>query len=229
MLQVLIGSGIAFISAVCGWFISHRWQLKNYRLAVDAERARWNQAVQGWATEVVEAMTRVHAHFEHLDHQEAIANSEELATELSVLVDQGRLYFPNVLRDCYGDEKQQSRQGYRSAMLDPLVAAIAVIRGAEPEFDVPDPKGKYGQNRNSKALRLYLNAFLSLIERVLLVEDFHQKLICRLRASGDLKGARELEHLLCPTVESGPVPPGHKYWLGQESGPQIPSEDVVLK
>jgi len=229
VLQVLIGSGIAFISAVCGWFISHRWQQRNYRLAVDADRGRLNQSVEKWATEVVGVMNRMYAHFEHSSHQEAIERSRELVLSLSILVDQGRLYFPNVMRGVYGEEKQQSRQGYRSALLDPLVAAIEVSRGVQPEFDLPDTKKKYGSNRNSKALRLYLNAFLSLVERVLLVEVSHQKLVARLTEVGDREEAQQLKRLLCPEPGSGPVPPGHRYWLGQESGPQIPSESVIFK
>lgn len=229
VLQVLIGSGIAFLSAICGWFISYRWQLRNYRLAVDADRARWNQGVERWAAEVIDVMTRMHAHFDHFDHQEAIEKSKELATSLSVLVDQGRLYFPNVMRDLYGEEKQQSRQGYRSAVLDPLVAAVKVSQGVQPEFDLPDIKRKYGDNRNSKALRLYLNAFLSLVERVLLVEASHQKLVARLSEVGNREEAQQLQRLLCPPTSSGAVPSGHRYWLGQESGRQIPSDSVILK
>ena len=229
MFQVVIGSGIALISAICGWLISHRWQLRNYRLAVDADRALWNQGIARWAAEVIGVMTRIYTHFENLDHQEAIEKSGDLAISLSVLVDQGRLYFPNVMRDSYGEQKQQSRQGYRSALLDPLVAAIKVAQGVQPEFDLPDTRKKYGDNRNSKALRLYLNAFLSLVERVLLVEASHQKLVARLSEVGDREEARQLQRLLCPAAGSGPVPPGHRYWLGQESGPQIPSESVIFK
>lgn len=228
MLQVLIGSGIAFISAICGWWISHRWQVRNYRLAVDTDRARWNQGVQNWAAEVIDVVIRMHAHFEHLDYQEAVEKSWDLSVSLSVLVDQGRLFFPNVMRSSYGEEKQQSRQGYRNAVLDPLVAAVEVARGTKPEFDLPDPKGKYGNNRSSKALRLYLNAFLSLVERVLLVDTSHQKLVSRLSEVGDREEAQRLQRLLCPASD-GPVPPGHRYWLGQESGPQVPSESAIFK
>ncbi|CAM3952837.1 hypothetical protein VRRI112168_07665 [Vreelandella rituensis] len=229
MLEVLIGSGIAFLAALCGWLLSHYWQARSYRLAVASDRAQWNAGVEEWAGRVIDTMVRMHTHFDRLNHPEAIAQSSELAISLSILVDQGRLYFPNVMRDRYGEEKQESRQGYRSAVLDPLVAAVWIARGTEPEFDVPDPKGKYGTNRNARALRLYLNAFLSLIERVLLVRSSHQNLIARLEEIGDLEGSRRLRSFLCPENEGGPVPPGHRYWLGQESGPQIPSERAIFE
>lgn len=228
MLQGLIGSGVAFLLALCGWFLSHRWQKRNYRLAVDRDRAHWNAAVEEWAGLVIDKVIRIHAHFEHLDHSEAIAQSSELAISLSILVDQGRLYFPNVMRDQHGDKKQASRQGYRSAVLDPLVAAVRVAEGTEPEFDLPDPKGKFGKNRNSKALRLYLNAFLSLIEHVLLVQISHQNLIERLEDAGDMESSRRLRSFLCPEGGRGPIPPGHRYWLGQESGPHIPNENAIF-
>ena len=229
MTEVLIGSTIAFLSAVCGWFISHRWQAKNYRLAVDNERARWNAGVESWALQVVDVMVRMRSDFEQLSYSEAIAQSQELSLSLSVLIDQGRLYFPNVMRDVHGNSKQESRQGYRSAVLDPLVAAVKIAEGREPEFDLPDPNGKYGTNRNSKALRLYLNAFLSLIEYVLLVQASHEKLIARLREIGDHEGAQRLRSMLCPESGKGPMPPGHRYWLGEESGPQIPNESAIFK
>lgn len=229
MLEALIGSSIAFLSALFGWWLSYRWQARNYRLAVDNDRARWNASVEDWAGRVIDMMVRMHVRFDHLEYAEAVEQSSELAISLSVLVEQGRLFFPNVMRDRYGEEKQVSRQGYRSAVLDPLVAAVRIARGAEPEFDLPDPKGKYGTNRNAKALRLYLNAFLSLIERVLLVQSSHQNLMARLEETGDLESARRLRSFLCPEDDGGPVPPGHRYWLGQESGPQIPSERAVFE
>lgn len=131
MFEVLIGSGIAFVSAICGWLVSHRWQLRNYRLAVDADRARWNESVERWASDVVDSMIRIQAHFEQLQHQEAIEKSGEQAISLSVLVDQGRLHFPNVMRGAYGEGKQQSRQGYRSAVLDPLVGRLSDVGDRE--------------------------------------------------------------------------------------------------
>lgn len=227
MTNAVIVSGVAFLSAFCGWVLSHRWQKKQYRLAVSSERAQWNAGVRAWAADVVDVMIRLHAYFNKLEHKEAIERSAELAIALSVLVDRGRLYFPNVMRDQYGEDRQNSRQGYRSALLDPLVAAVKIAEGTRPEFDLPDPRGKFGVNRYSKALRLYLNAFLSLTERLLLVQDSHQELIERLRQTGDLTSAQRLERLLCPTGISE-EPPGHRYWLGQEGGPNIPNERRIL-
>ena len=135
MLEALIAAVVAIFSAACGWLLSHRWQSKAYRLAVDNERAQWNANVEQWACHVIDVMTQLHYQFDKLEHAKAVDESCELAIKLSILVDQGRLYFPNVMRDQHGTERQVARQGYRSAVLDPLVAAVKIATGEKPSFD----------------------------------------------------------------------------------------------
>ncbi|WP_339117795.1 hypothetical protein [Halomonas sp. BMC6] len=146
MLEVVVTAVVAIFSAACGWLLSHRWNAKAYRLAVDNERAQWNASVEQWACRVIDVMVHLHYTFDKFEHVKAIEESRTLAIELSILVDQGRLYFPNVMRDQHGVEKQVSRQGYRSALLDPLVAAVKIAEGTKPSFDALGLKEKYGTN-----------------------------------------------------------------------------------
>lgn len=227
MLEALIAAVVAVFSAACGWLLSHRWQSKAYRLAVDNERAQWNANVEQWACHVIDVMTQLHYQFEKLEHAKAVDESCELAIKLSILVDQGRLYFPNVMRDQHGTERQVARQGYRSAVLDPLVAAVKIAKGEKPNFDTMSLKEKYGSNQYSKALRVYQNAFLSLIESVLLVKKTHESLIERLVEVDDIANAAKLRSFLLPENGNGPIPPGEKYWLGKEGG--VPSERVIFE
>lgn len=227
MLEIVVTAVVAIFSAVCGWLLSHRWNSKAYRLAVDNERAQWNAGVEQWACRVIDVMVNLHSNFDKLEHAKAVEKSCALAIKLSILVDQGRLYFPNVMRDQHGLEKQVSRQGYRSALLDTLVASVKVAEGTKPSFDTAALKEKYGTNPHSKALRLYQNAFLTLIESVLLVKKTHESLIERLDETGDKANAKKLKSLLSPEGGNGPIPPGERYWLGQEAC--IPDEGVIFE
>lgn len=157
----------------------------------------------------------------------AVKESKELVIRLSILIDQGRLYFPNVMRDQYGMTKQSSRKGYRSAVLDPLVATVKIAKGVKPGFNALLLDEKYGVNEFSKAVRLYQNAFLSFVESVLLVKKAHENLIERLEDTQDIGNAKLLRSFLLPENGAGSIPPGEKYWLGEEG--DIPDERVVFE
>lgn len=159
---------------------------------------------------MIGVMVQLHSNFDKLEHAKAVEESHALAIQLSILVDQGRLYFPNVMRDQYGTERQVSRQGYRSAVLDPLVAGVKIAKGIAPSFDALSLKENYGTNQYSKALRLYQNAFLSLIESVLLVKNTHENLIERLEETTDIANAKKLRSLLSPANGNDPIPPPGK-------------------
>ena len=227
MLEVLITAIVAIFSAVLGWLLSHRWQSKTYRLSVDAERASWNANVERWACDVIDVMAHIHYRFDVLEHESAVKESKELVIRLSILIDQGRLYFPNVMRDQYGMTKQSSRKGYRSAVLDPLVATVKIAKGVKPSFNALLLNEKYGVNEFSKAVRLYQNAFLSFVESVLLVKKAHENLIERLEDTQDIGNAKLLRSFLLPENGAGSIPPGEKYWLGEEG--DIPDERVVFE
>lgn len=111
-------------------------------------------------------------------------------------------------------------------MLDLIVAAVKIAEGATPEFDLPDPNVKYRTNRFSKAIRLYLNVYLSLIERLLLIQKNNRELVRKVGQSGDQQRADWLERLLFPDDDNRPS--GHRYGLGQESAPNIPNEEVIF-
>lgn len=228
MINTLVVSGIALLSAAVGWLLSHRWQARSYRLAVTNNRMQWNQGVESWAQRVVETIVRLHTCFDRMDYEDAIKNSDELAITLSVLVEQGRLYFPNVMRDEYGQHKSMAKRGCRSAVLDPLVAAVKLAQGAELRVSPKAIEDRFGKNQHSKALQLYLNAFLSMIDYVLLIEASHKNLIARLIEANELDSAFKLRRLLCPE-KGDPEPSGHRYWLNPENKDGVPDEDRMFR
>lgn len=226
MIEVLVTAVVATFSAILGWLLSHYWQSKTYNLAVDNERAQWNADVEVWARNVVEVLSRLRYHFDTMERPEAVEASSELSLRPSILIDQGRLYFPNVMRDCYGQEKQPSRQGYRSVVLDPLKAAYEVSKGSCISFDVSGGNGRYGSNEYSRALQVYQNAFLSFMETVLLIQKTHYGLIKRLEETGDSVNASKLKSILSPENNKDPVPQGAEYWLGEDG--VIPNETGII-
>ncbi len=180
---------------------------------------------------MIDCMNRIHHELdrsdEGMDVLGNVQNREDLALELSTLVEKGRLYFPNENRSAYGQSRQSSRRGYRSAILDPLLATVVILRAEDsPKFDFEDKRGKFGKNRYSKAVRLYCNAFLSFTEVVLAVREGNRRRINSLRKAGDPREAGRMERLLRPSDDA--PPPSHRYWLGNDIGPRIPREEDVL-
>lgn len=226
MVEVLITAIVAIVSAVLGWLLSHYWQSKSYSLAVDNERSQWNTDVEMWARNVIEVLSRLRYQFDTMEQSKAVEVSSELSLQLSILIDQGRLYFPNVMRECYGQHKQPSRQGYRSFVLDPLVAAFKISKGTALYFDVSGGNARYGNNMYSRALQVYQNAFLSFIEAVLLIQKTHDSLIKRLDETGDSINASKLKSILSPENKKDPSPRGAEYWLGEHGG--IPNEADII-
>ena len=221
----------ALLGGAIGWGIKHYWDNKHYQLSVRQNIENWNERVRDWSEEVIDCLNRAHHELNHIDknpaQSEQQARRERLALELSTLVERGRLYFPNNNRSIYGQARQSARQGYRSAVLDPLVAGAQLLRdGTELKFDVPVPQGKYGQTAYSRAIRLYANAFLSFIEMTLSVREGNSRRIRLLRKAGAFEEASQLERLLFPS-ESMP-PPGHRYWLGKGMEPKVPRFEEVL-
>lgn len=227
MLEAVIALG----GGVIGWALKHYWDSKHYQLAVRQNVENWTARVQEWSEEVISCLNRAHHALNWTEDDpystEQRELREELALELSTLVEQGRLYFPNENRSVHGETKQSARQGYRNAVLDPLVATVEFLRdGSALKFDVPDTNGKYGQNPYSRAVRLYSNAFLSFIEIILAVREGNRRRIDLVRRTGAETEARQLERLLCPS-DNAP-PPGHRYWLGEQMESRKPNVEDVL-
>lgn len=93
-----------------------RWQLRLHR---EDHIIEWSRACVGLLAEIEETATshRVNS-VELLPPKEYV----QYRARLSALIDEGRLYFPNVQSWTHGRHKQGAYQGHRQEILDPLVA-----------------------------------------------------------------------------------------------------------
>jgi len=124
---------------------------------------------------------------------QAEPSSTDLAqwrAELSALADQGRLFVPNIRREEYGQHKLHANQGYRSTVLDPIVAAVQVLN---------DHAYEGAQAAYLKALRKH---FVSQFSLVLRLEPYNAKLARQL-ASTYRRGGKEDDPLVPDSVPSG--------------------------
>ncbi|WP_153304216.1 hypothetical protein [Desulfovermiculus halophilus] len=127
----------------------------------------WMQEFRSWAAAVISVMARA----EYATSLASLSTTDRAAwrAELSAFADQGRLYLPNIRRDEYGQHKPRANQGYRSAVLDPVVAAVQVLSDQD-----------YDESAYLNALRKH---FVSQISLVLRPEKYNAKLARQLAST----------------------------------------------
>lgn len=96
------------------------------------ERARFKELIRDraidWARDASSAMARAHGLLRRMAHNAppSVAEALDVQAEISALIDQGRLYFPNHFGHEFPDwphwkDKPAARKGYRDPILDMLV------------------------------------------------------------------------------------------------------------
>jgi hypothetical protein len=94
-------------------------------LAWRAEQLRLNDVFE-WGAKGVEALQRLQLLLESTSTDTVSADIRSLATQISVLTEQGRLFFRNAAPEEYGQHKEAAYKGYRPLILDQLVFAYRV-------------------------------------------------------------------------------------------------------
>lgn len=92
----------------------------------------------------------------------------KVLTQLSSLISQGRLYYGNVRKDEYGQDKYPAHRGYRPVILDPLVAAYRILTDLDDLGNLPD------SDRLSR-LEEWRKFFLSLLQEDVISEWFKRQ------------------------------------------------------
>lgn len=87
MLETILVTVVALVSAIGGWLLSHRWEKRKYQLAIDAELNDWNRDLRAWGTDVVSEMVPLHDYFERESKEKAVDKSGETSVWLTALVD----------------------------------------------------------------------------------------------------------------------------------------------
>lgn len=101
---------IACITALVGGLYTVISSTKKYELSED-----YKKELISWYSQVSFVIEEILASCEEQKKKEALG-------KLSALIDIGRMYFPNVIRnDGFGDSKPSAHQGYRHIALDYLV------------------------------------------------------------------------------------------------------------
>lgn len=108
---------------------------------------------------------------------------------LSSLINQGRLYFENVRKDEYGQDKFPAQRGYRPVILDPLVAAYHILTNFGDLDNLPD------SSRRSR-LEKWRQFYLSLLQDDVLTEWFKRKTAYKSTMEGS--PGYSISHDSCP-------------------------------
>ncbi len=115
--QVGVGLLSAAIAATAALMVWLQWR----------ERRLRQDDVLRWANEVIRAQQTLHLLLFLGDagfgKAEARALLAKLAVDLSVLVEQGRLFFRNTPHPTYGAERPPAYRGYRPLLLDSIVVS----------------------------------------------------------------------------------------------------------
>jgi len=141
-LDVVIAAASAIVALV-GAFLARNETRKQRLIQVERLRTDIDQASLQWGVGAIDAMGRAAA-FARTREQHANDNSFNgaklnLAVALSTMVEQGRLYFPNIDPASKGAEKPGAYRGSRPPILDALMFAFyelqAVTRQGGPTGD----------------------------------------------------------------------------------------------
>jgi hypothetical protein len=139
-------AAIAVIALLISLWVSRRQS----RLDLEHLRMQRDNDVIGWSNRSLEAFCAA----EMLLHQDYLASSSKsdyerlrlsIMRDLSVCIDQGRLYFPNIDKNKYGLHKESAFQGIRHLVLDCLVWTYDVLRNESGYEKVDDLEGRRGE------------------------------------------------------------------------------------
>lgn len=109
-----------------------RWSL---RVARESEILRWSRECIRCMAEVEEQLkAEIALGHQHLDKSARLTHR----AHLSALIDEGRMYFPNLHEPGKGLDKARAYQGTRQEILDPLVAVYWGIDPADAQGAATD-------------------------------------------------------------------------------------------
>jgi hypothetical protein len=86
--------------------------------------AEWRRDLRDWASEAIDVLSEASYLCDESEQPEAAFSCRH---RLSALIDRGRFFLPNLLREEHGADKPFAYRGLRHAGLDPLVAAERVL------------------------------------------------------------------------------------------------------
>ena len=137
-----LGAGVAFCAMIATLWFSRR----NLKLQLVATELKYFEDFQKWADQLADALTEA-VHLCDLDPKQVAGESlfdrrHRLRITISSMIDRGRWFFPNIITDEHGADKELGYRGYRHELLDSLVEAYDYLEKLD------------GQDRdNNKSIR----------------------------------------------------------------------------
>lgn len=123
----ILSAFVALIGALLSRAETRKQQrilLENVRQQIDAQSLGWgNQAIAALGQAAMFARTRKHQTTENAFLQQRV----NIMLGLSILVERGRLFFPNLKQDGEGVEKMEPYKGQRPPILDALMFAYREV------------------------------------------------------------------------------------------------------
>lgn len=140
--DVVLTGGSAFI-AMLGAVISHSETQRQKKLQLQQLRTQVDGASLNWGSDAIglfaEAGALAHLCKTPVSTDVIESRKADLGARLSAMVDQGRLFFPNIDPEGKGAEKMGAFRGYRPPILDALMYAYYEVQ-ALSRSDGPSPK-----------------------------------------------------------------------------------------
>jgi len=108
------------------WVFSRQQRLNRWQLRLQRE-----DHIIAWSRSCIILMAEVEEHLKFIGNGplQSLPYDKfvKIRAELSALIDEGRLYFPNIQNTPHGLDKQEAYKGYRQPILDHLVEAYDFI------------------------------------------------------------------------------------------------------
>lgn len=129
--NVLVGVISAVIALVAA-FVTIYFSRKTLRLSALSARMQYFAELRVWARDVgdilSEAIHLIEIDKETMPRKNFHETQHAIKIKLSALIDQGRWFFPNIISDSHGKDKEAAFRGHRHKVLDALVFTYRLVK-----------------------------------------------------------------------------------------------------
>lgn len=145
------------------WVFSRQQRLNRWQLRLQRE-----DHIIAWSQSCIVLMAEVEEYL-RLDSgtdSEVLPTADyvRIRSKLSALIDEGRLYFPNLRNSNHGALKPEAYKGHRQVILDHLVEAYDFLRQQQEAHGVSDDERQASEAEFNRIRRAFVSAAQSAID-----------------------------------------------------------------
>lgn len=133
-IELIVGMTSAVVALFGAW-ISRRETRRQRQVQVERLRQEIDGASLGWGNSAIDTLNRsamlARTREMHQNDTSFKGAQFNMAVNLSTLVDQGRMFFPNISHDTKGAEKEGAFRGSRPPILDALMFAYYEVQSLQ--------------------------------------------------------------------------------------------------